>query len=188
MHDSTKQKLEQLKTAFQVRKVPNVTMTNGMFLYMLVRMLKPARILEIGTANGLSTLFFAEALKENGLGTITTLEAQSHAYEEANAYFSEWGHEERVTSLCGDAKLLIPTLEAPFDLVFIDAMKKEYGEYMRLLKPLIHSGTSIVVDDVIKFRHKMDDFFALLENGEYEYTIVPIDEDDGVMLLTPSTV
>lgn len=188
MHESTRKKLEQLKMVFQERKVPNVSMENGMFLYMLVRMLKPARILEIGTANGLSTLFFAEALKENGLGTITTLEAQSHAYEEACAYFSEWGHEERITSLCGDAKVLIPSLDGKYDLVFVDAMKKEYGEYMRLIKPLIHSGTSIVVDDVIKFRHKMDDFFALLENGEYEYTIVPIDEDDGVMLLTPSIV
>lgn len=166
--------------------MPNVSMENGMFLYMLVRMLRPQKILEIGTANGLSTLFFAEGLKANGEGIITTLEAQQHAYDEANSYFTEWEHAERIVSLYGDAKSLIPTLEGRFDLIFVDAMKKEYGEYMRLIKPLIHSRTTIVVDDIIKFRHKMDDFFEFLEKGEYEYTILPIDEDDGVMLLTPT--
>lgn len=186
MDNSTRQKLQHLKQSFQERKVPNVSMDNGMFLYMLVRMLRPKKILEIGTANGLSTLFFAEALKINGEGTVTTLEAQKHAYDEANGYFAEWGHADRIISLYGDAKELILTLDESFDLVFVDAMKKEYGEYMRLVAPLVHSRTTIVVDDVIKFRHKMDDFFEFLEKGEYEYTIVPIDEDDGVMLLTPA--
>ncbi len=186
MDISVRKKFEELKGHFATRKIPNVSMTNGMFLYMLIRMLRPEKVLEIGTATGLSTLFFAEALKVNGVGSITTLEAQKHAFDEACTYFEEWGHKTRIIPLHGDAKQLLAQMDGTFDLVFVDAMKKEYGEYMRLLKPLIHKKTTIVVDDIIKFRHKMEDFFEFLEKGEYEYTIVPVDEDDGVMLLTPN--
>lgn len=91
---------------------------------------------------------------------------------------------EYITSLFGDAKTLLPTLpDDYFDFIFIDAMKREYLDYLLLSLPKMTKDALIVIDDVEKFRSKMENLFAFLEKNSIKYTLVKTDADDSIMLL-----
>ncbi len=110
------------------------------------------RILEIGTLGGYSTLCFARALPMNG--RIVTLELDSHHAEVARSNLQNAGVTERVDLRVGRALHSLPILEAsgaaPFDLIFIDADKSSYTEYLEWALKLSHPGTVIVADNVVR--------------------------------------
>lgn len=177
--------IKELRVASVQRKVPNVTEENGKFLYMMTRSLKPKRILEIGTANGISTLYFAAALQENGEGIIHSIEPQERDHLDAKAHVETCGLTDFVQLHLGRVQDVLPTLDENFDLIFIDGMKREYAEYFLISLWKTHKDTVFLFDDVIKFRHKMEGLFTLLEerHEDFEWTIVPTDADDGVLFL-----
>lgn len=181
----TFEKIKELRLASVARKVPNVTEENGKFLYLMTRSLKPKRILEIGTANGISTLFFAAALEQNGEGKIHSIEPQEKDHLEAKGYIQDLGFEKYAELHHGRVQDVLPEIDEEFDLVFIDGMKKEYAEYFLISLWKTHQNTVFIFDDVIKFRHKMDTLFEVLAEREedFEWTILPVDPDDGVLLL-----
>lgn len=160
------------------QKVPNVSMKNGYTLMMLAQISKAKNILEIGTANGVSTLFFAKSG-----ANITTIEKSERDLNEAKLHAETMNVVGQITFLCGDAKEIIPTIIDTFDLIFIDAMKKEYLEYFKASLPLSHKDTLFIFDDVIKFRHKMEDLFTYLKEKNYLHVTLPTDEDDGILLV-----
>lgn len=184
------EKIKELRLASIARKVPNVTEENGKFLYMMTRSLKPKKILEIGTANGISTLFFAAALEQNGEGKIYSIEPQDKDHLEAKGYMKELDVEKYTELHHGRVQDVLPEIDEEFDLVFIDGMKKEYAEYFLISLWRTHQDTVFLFDDVIKFRHKMDALFEVLEDrkDDFEWTILPIDPDDGVLMLHKKAV
>lgn len=177
--------IQELRLASIQRKVPNVSEENGKFLYMMTRSLKPKRILEIGTANGISTLYFAAALAANGEGKIYSIEPQEKDHLEAKKHLEICTLEQYAQLYLGRVQDVLPTLDETFDLVFIDGMKREYAEYFLLSLWKTHENTVFLFDDVIKFRHKMEGLFTLLEerHEDFEWTTIPTDADDGVLFL-----
>ncbi len=170
--------LKKIHAKSREQKVPNVSMKNGYTLLILAQISKAKTILEIGTANGVSTLFFAKFGAQ-----ITTIERSERDITEAKEHAQTMDVIDQITFLCGDAKEIIPTLTDTFDLIFIDAMKKEYVEYFKASIPLSHADTLFIFDDVIKFRHKMEDLFAYLAEKNYIHVTLPTDEDDGILLV-----
>ena len=80
--------------------------------------------------------------------------------------------------------MVIPTLQdGYFDFVFIDAMKREYLTYLRAILPKCTPDALIVIDDVEKFREKMEDLYDWLEEHHVPYRLEQTDEDDSVMIL-----
>lgn len=119
----------------------------GMFLSMVSKMMRPKRILEIGTFTGYSAICLAQGLDEKGL--LYTIEINEELEKRLLTYFKEAGLEKKVKLIIGDALTVIPTLRETFDLVFIDADKKNYVSYFDSVVPLVRSGGFILVDNVL---------------------------------------
>ena len=132
--------------------VIDVTRLQGKFLEFLVRISGARHILEIGTLGGYSTLWLAHALP--GDGRIVTLELDPHHAAVASANLQSAGILDCVDLLVGPAIDTLPTLEksvaAPFDLIFIDADKESYPEYLHWALRLSRPGTVIVADNVVR--------------------------------------
>lgn len=129
-----------------------VSPLQGKLLEVLVRICGARRVLEIGTLGGYSTIWMARALPEGG--RIVTLEFDPHHAEVAGANLRRAGVADRVDLRVGRAidslpKLLGPA-DAPFDLIFIDADKEGYAEYLDWALKLSRSGTVIVADNVVR--------------------------------------
>ena len=183
--------LLELKKSWLERKIPNISENNAEFLKELIRGRKPKNLLEIGTANGYSTLQFASAFLEWALPDwhITTLEYAENAYTEAQFHFEKTVMTEYITSLFGDAKSILPTLPGDyFDFVFIDAMKREYLDYLLLSLPKMTRDALIVIDDVEKFRPKMENLYAFLDEKNIPYRLEKTDPDDSIMIIERSSI
>lgn len=125
----------------------------GRLLEMLVRMLRPRRVLEIGTFTGYSALSMAAGLEEGA--QLDTIEVDDELEEMAQSYFDRSPHGAKIRLHIGSALDIAPTLGVEFDLVFIDGDKREYPAYYRMLlgddgsKALVHSGTILVADNIL---------------------------------------
>ncbi len=119
----------------------------GALLTMLVKLLKPRRVLEIGCFTGYSTVCMAYGLPEGG--RIDSLEINEELEYLILEGFEKAGVKDRITMHFGDAKKTLGTLQGPYDLVFMDADKRDYCAYYEQMKPLLHSGSLILADDVL---------------------------------------
>jgi predicted O-methyltransferase YrrM len=130
----------------------DVTSLQGRFLELLVRISGARRVLEIGTLGGYSTLWLARALPQDG--QVVTLELEPRHAEIARANLQNAGLSDRVDLRVGRAAELLKALAggktAPFDLIFIDADKASYPEYLGLSLKLSRPGTVIVADNVVR--------------------------------------
>ncbi|MBZ4652832.1 MAG: hypothetical protein JG781_170 [Peptococcaceae bacterium] len=139
--------LKELEMECQAEHIPMIQPQVGQFLLLLLSIHKPVRILEIGTAIGYSTLWFTQALQDTR-GHITTIELDKDRYERACANFLRAGVAGRITPLLGDANELLPTLKGPYDFIFIDAAKGQYGEFFAKAWALLAPAGVIVMDNI----------------------------------------
>ena len=125
----------------------------GKLLELLVRMLRPRNILEIGTFTGYSALCMAAGLEEDGV--LDTVEVDDELEEFAASFFRRSPHGQKIRQHVGSALDIVPTLGYTFDLVFIDGDKREYPDYYRMLmgdggsKVLVHSGSILIADNIL---------------------------------------
>lgn len=119
----------------------------GRILKMFCRMLRPERVLEIGTYTGYATLCLAEGMPEGAV--IHTLEINDEMEDFIRKYINQSPHREKIRLHIGDALELIPQLEETFDLVFIDADKRLYAAYYDLIFPKLRPGGLILADNTL---------------------------------------
>lgn len=119
----------------------------GRFLAMISRMVRPGKILEIGTFTGYSALCLAEGLAPGGV--LHTIDLNDELAERCRRYFREAQMEDRIVLHTGDAAAVIPALDGPFDLVFIDADKPSYPVYYELVIGMMSPGAVLIADNVL---------------------------------------
>lgn len=119
----------------------------GRVLSFLSKMVNPNRVLEIGTFTGYATLCLAEGLTENGI--IYTLDINEELEDMVRHNFAQSDYNSKIKYILGDATQTVNTLEETFDLVFIDADKKNNGTYYDLVFNRIRPGGLIIVDNVL---------------------------------------
>ncbi len=119
----------------------------GLFLRMISQMLRPERILELGTFTGYSAICMAEGLQENGI--LYTIEVNEEMQPLIQKYIEKAGLSGKIKSYIGDAIQIVPGLEESFDLVFIDAGKKDYEKHFDLVIDKVKPGGIILVDNVL---------------------------------------
>lgn len=175
--------LKKLKQHGKENDIPNISEENAEYLKGILKEKQVKSLLEIGTANGYSTLQFASEL-EKWWGKITTIEFSQISYEAAQENFSEAQVEDTITQFFGDARDIVPFLEETYDFVFIDGLKKRSKDFLLLVWEKVSTGGIIVIDDVIKFRFKMEDLYEYVEKEKLDYKVLQIDEDDGIMIIT----
>lgn len=121
----------------------------GLFLTMLTRMIRPRRVLEIGTFTGYATLCFAEGLPEDGV--IDTVEIEDELEGIQQEFFSRSPHAHKIRRHTGSALDVVPSIGECYDLVFLDGDKREYPDYYRMLLDggLVRSGSYILADNIL---------------------------------------
>ncbi|WP_234735646.1 O-methyltransferase [Tellurirhabdus bombi] len=119
----------------------------GRFLSMISRMMRPRRILEIGTYTGYSALCLAEGLTDDGL--LITVDNNEELESFARSYWNQTPYTSKIDFRLGNAPDIIPTLNDVFDIVFIDADKKNYSLYYDLVFDKVRSGGIILADNVL---------------------------------------
>lgn len=119
----------------------------GELLKLLVELSGASRVLEIGAFTGYSTICLASGLPEGGF--VDTLEINDELEDLMREGWKRAGVSDRITLHLGDAKETLAGLSGPYDLVFIDANKREYCEYFDLVLPLLKPGGLIIADDVL---------------------------------------
>lgn len=132
----------------------------GKLLYWFVRVTKPKTILEIGTSVGYSALWMASALEDNGEGKLYTVESHQERYDRSQVNFEESGLRPRIVSLKGHAPEVFLDRERygydeyppQWDLVFMDATKKEHPDFFAAVRPKLKEGSHLLIDNVLSHR------------------------------------
>jgi predicted O-methyltransferase YrrM len=129
-----------------------VSATQGKFIYLLAKLVGARRILEIGTLGGYSTIWLARALPEDG--RLVTLELEAAHAEAARSNIARAGLSAKVEIIVGSALQTLPQIcdeaAGTFDLVFLDADKENYVNYLPHIMRGVHSGSLILADNVIR--------------------------------------
>jgi predicted O-methyltransferase YrrM len=131
----------------------------GRVLSMLSHMIRPRRVLEIGTYTGYSDLCFAEGLIEDG--KVITIDVNEELEDLVREYISKAGMENKIEYHIADATQLIPKLEDEFDIVFIDADKKNYCNYYDLVFDKVKKGGYIIADNVLWSGKVLEEYNSL---------------------------
>ncbi len=119
----------------------------GRVLSMFSKLIRPKNILEIGTYTGYSALCLAEGMQENG--ELHTIDINEELYDFQRKYFDESPFGKQIFQHLGNGLEIIPKLEKTFDLVFIDADKNNYPNYLELIIPKLKKGSVILSDNVL---------------------------------------
>ncbi|ODS87803.1 MAG: methyltransferase [Chryseobacterium sp. SCN 40-13] len=119
----------------------------GRFLTIISKILRPEKILEIGTFTGYATLCLAEGLPKGGV--ITTLDINEELAYLPKKYFAESEFSQQIDFRIQDAKDFLKETNETFDLVFIDADKENYVEYFHSIKPKLKSASVVMFDNVL---------------------------------------
>ncbi len=119
----------------------------GEALKMFSRMIRPRRVLELGTYTGYSAICLAEGLSDDG--KLISIDINAELQERVQTYINEAGLQHKIKLLCGKAADIIPTLEEEFDLAFIDADKVNYSLYLDLVIDKVRPGGFIIADNVL---------------------------------------
>lgn len=175
--------------------IPVVVPETGALLGILALARGARRVLEVGTAIGVSTLYLARALPADG--TIVSFEIDGRRQAAARDYLDRAGVLDRADLRLQDARDGLTALEGSFDMAFIDGVKTEYGDYFEAVLPLLRVGAVLAVDNVLMSGavaegrgdgHWTDEQVAtarefndrVLRRPELEGTITPV--GDGVLV------
>jgi predicted O-methyltransferase YrrM len=139
--------LAEMEAEAQRDWIPVVPPETGELLGLLARMRGASRVVEIGTAIGVSTLYIARALPSDG--QVVSFEIDPIRYQAARDYLQRAGMLDRTDLRLQDAREGLAELEGPFDMAFIDAAKMQYGDYIELLLPLLASRAVVAIDNML---------------------------------------
>jgi predicted O-methyltransferase YrrM len=162
-------------TAERSRRMLNITRDTGEFLSVLVRATVARRVLEIGTSNGYSTLWLADAARAVG-GAVTTIEASDYKVGLATRNFSRSGLAEFISLVHDEAgRVLERSIDAAFDLIFLDSERSEYVAWWPHLKRILRPGGLLVVDNAISHVQEMAPFVAAVKGDAlFTTSLVPV--------------
>lgn len=151
--------LNQIEKEALKNQVPIIRKEMQTFLKMLLAMNRPKKILEVGAAVGFSSILMAEYNPE--ACKIITIENYEKRIPVALENFKRANKENVITLLCGDAAEILPTIEEPFDFIFMDAAKGQYINFLPEVFRLLKTGGTLVSDNVLQDGDIIESRFAV---------------------------
>lgn len=142
----TSQFMQKLEIFAYYNHVPIITKDTRRFLEIFLNILKPKKILEVGTAIGYSAITFANIVKD---ATITSIEIDDNMFDLAYKNIKKAGYSDRINLILDDARNVLPYLETTYDFIFLDAAKGQYTEYYEPVKKLLKTGGVLMSDNIL---------------------------------------
>jgi len=168
--------LRKIERMTETKFLPIIGPHKGKVLVDVIRDVKPKRVLEVGTLIGYSAILIAKELDSKA--HLITIEIHPDEAEIARENIKRAKVPPTVDVMIGDALKVIPTLTGKFDMVFIDAEKSEYIDYLRLVEGRLHKGTVIVADNAGIFADQMKEYLDYVRSsGKYTSKYIPFGED-----------
>jgi predicted O-methyltransferase YrrM len=155
-----------------------ISAEGGRLLYNLVRAVRPETVLEFGTSFGISTLYLAAAVRDNGSGRVVTTELNAAKAAAARRTFAETSLEDVITVLEGDALDTIRDAAVSPDFIFLDGWKDLCLPVLRLVEPGLRPGTLVVADDVV--RDDLQPYLDYVRASANGYESVTFPVEDGM--------
>ncbi len=195
LHAETDPLLQDLTAYADEHFIPVLLPESAAVLAQLIRLKKPQKILEIGTAIGYSSL----VMLKNCEARLYTVEVLEERVEKAKFYFEKAGVMDRVTCFVGDAGEIVPMLNGTYDFIFMDGPKTRYPEYLPYLKRLLSKCGVLVCDNVLfngmssgdgewvekkaSIARRIDEFLReLYDEPEYLTSVLPVGDGMSVSL------
>jgi predicted O-methyltransferase YrrM len=152
----------------------------GKLLYALVRAIRPSTVVEFGTSYGISTLYLAAAVTDNGTGRVITTELSEKKATAAHANLAEAGVGDVVTILAGDALETLADVPGPVELALLDGWKDLCLPVLRLLEPKLVPGALVAADDTTFA--SMAEYLHYVRDPASGYVTVAFPVEDGMEL------
>lgn len=157
----------------------NCTEEDGRFLRVLTEAVNAQHVVEIGTSNGYSGIWFCLALEGTG-GKLTTFEIHAGRAALARENFKRAGVENRVTLIEGDAHQEVVRIEEPIDIIFLDADKQGYIDYLNKLLPKVRPGGLILAHNTTNLASSMRDYLKAVTTHPELETVFVHQHDQGI--------
>jgi predicted O-methyltransferase YrrM len=155
-----------------------ISTRQGNFLYQTARAIGARRIVEFGTSFGVSTIYLAAAVRDNGGGLVIGTELDPGKQAQATRNLVEAGLSEFVEIRLGDALETLKDTPEPIDMVFMDGWKVLYQPVLQMLKARLRPGAVVLSDDIVMLKKALRPYVAYLQSGEngFESTTLPMDD------------
>lgn len=161
------------------QKYLNITRDTGELLALFLKVSAAKHVLEVGTSYGYSTLWLASALPEDGL--VTTLEILPHKIKQADANFRRAKLSHKIKIIQSDASSYLRESDLKFDLVFLDADRKQYMDMAADIVASVRPGGMLICDNAVSHRSEMQDFIDyVVETGEFTTALIPVGKGEFV--------
>lgn len=170
------QVLREIEQQSKKQFLPIVGPEKGAVLTQIIRQTRPWRVLEVGTLIGYSAVLMGKDLPVDA--EIVTIEIHVDEAQTARVNIQQAQILPHVEVITGDARKVIPKLSGFFDMVFLDAEKSEYLEYLQLSEPKILVGSVVIADNAGLFADEMNDYLTYVRfSGRYQSRYLPFGDD-----------
>jgi len=158
----------------------SISRKQGIFAYLVARSIKAKRIVEFGTSFGVSTIYLAAAIKDNGGGLVIGSEIEETKVAKAREHLEEAGLNEYVEIRVGDAHETLADPGGPVDLVLVDGWKDLYLPIIKMLAPRLRPGAVVLSDNIHTFKRTLAPYVAYMEDIKNGFQSVTLPLSDGL--------
>jgi predicted O-methyltransferase YrrM len=156
-----------------------VSREQGEFLYLTARAIRAKNVVEFGTSFGISTIYLAAGLRDNGEGCVIGSEIEPSKRDRAVAHLEEAGLAEHAEVRLGDALETLREVPEPVDLVLLDGWKDLYLGVLELVTPRLRPGAVVLADNIFTFRKSLRPYVEVMQSGEHGFESTTLHIADG---------
>jgi predicted O-methyltransferase YrrM len=168
--------LKEIERMTKKEFLPIVGPRKGQILVQVIHEIKPKRVLEVGTLIGYSAILMGKELQSDA--RLITIEIHADGAEMARENMKRAEVPPTIEVIVGDAIEVLPKLTGKLDMVFIDADKREYLDYLRLVEDKLHRGSVVAADNAGISADQMKNYLDYVRSsGKYSSKYVPVDGD-----------
>jgi predicted O-methyltransferase YrrM len=159
-----------------------VSRSQGHMLYLIARSIDARRIVEFGTSFGISTLYLASAVKDNGGGVVVGSELEPSKHAKALEHLREAELDAFTDVRLGDALKTLADVEAPVDMVLLDGWKDTYLPVLKVLQPKLRPRAVVLADNIFTFKRALRPYVNYVQSGTNGFVSSTLDIADGFEL------
>jgi predicted O-methyltransferase YrrM len=159
-----------------------VSRSQGHMLYLVARSIEAKRIVEFGTSFGVSTLYLAAAIKDNGGGVVIGSENEPTKHAKANEHLREAGLDAFADVRLGDAMKTLADVEAPVDMVLLDGWKDGYLPILHMLEPKLRPKAVVLADNIYTFKKALRPYVEYVQSPSSGFVSSTLEISDGFEL------